>query len=444
MTNHNDNGKARGNEAGQEVLAPVGALSDQSLAVDLARADIDTAIATAHKYPRSLETVIKKIETMACYNEAAAENSIYSLPRGGKPIIGPSIGFANIVAASWGNCTDAARIVHVDRKDKVVIAEGGFHDLETNRKTVLPVQRRIVDKQGRLFSDDMIMVTGMAAASIARRNAILNAVPRALWFPIYERALQIVRGDIETFAERKDKALKAFAQFGVKPEQVYMALGLKGDAEMTLEHVAPMRGMYSALRDGFMTVEEMFDPRRMTGTGFEKVDNPLGDETGPAETVNKETGEITTAPAKPKKTRGRPKEAKAVTGPELVTGAMVSAGVPFKNPNNRVSPAELERSLQPADTTGGGPAGSRLMGPNVGGVSTVDQPADTTVGGPATKDAAGYKAHLAGWLAFYVSPEKIEQRWRAERDMRGSCGVIEESFAEAKAMKDTRIADLNT
>ena len=223
MTDQNGSG------AEQAALVPTAtSLSDPTLAVDLARAEVDVAIATAHRYPRQLDTVLKKIGTLACYNDVAAENCIYSLPRGGKPIIGASIGFANIVASSWGNCTDAARIVHIDRHEKTVMAEGGFHDLETNRKTLVPVQRRIVDRQGRLFSDDMIMVTGMAAASIARRNAILNAVPRALWFPIYEQALSIVRGTVETFAERKAKAIQAFAQFGVKPEQIYMALGLKG------------------------------------------------------------------------------------------------------------------------------------------------------------------------------------------------------------------------
>jgi hypothetical protein len=401
-----------------DVNLPMAVMSEQTLAVDLARAEIDTAIATAHKYPRSLDTVIKKIATMSCYNDAAAENCIYSLPRGGKPIIGPSIGFANIVAAAWGNCTDAARIVAIDRKDKVVVAEGGFHDLETNRKTMLPVQRRIVDRQGRLFSDDMIMVTGMAAASIARRNAILNAVPRALWFPIYEQALQIVRGDVETFAERKDKALKAFAQFGVKPEQVYMALGLKGDPDMTLEHIAPMRGMYSALRDGSVSVEEMFDPRRMTGTAFETVTNPLGDEDPPKEVVDKQTGEITAAPAEKKK-RGRgpsKKKPEAVTPAEHVAGAIEKAGIPLATPDNRVSPADLEKTV---------------AGPQVQSESFA-----------RPKTAEAYKGHLAAWLSFYATAGKIEERWRAERDLRGACMVTEDHFAECQGMKNQRIAEV--
>jgi hypothetical protein len=383
--------KGNGNheETQAEVNMPVQALTEQTLAVDLARAEIDQAIATAHRYPRMLDTVIKKIETLACYNEQAAENCIYSLPRAGKAIIGPSVSFANIVAQAWGNCTDGARITYIDRKEKVVIAEGGFHDLETNRKTVLPVQRRIVDKAGRIFNDDMILVTAMAATSIARRNAILNAIPRAIWFPIYERCLQIVRGDVETFSERKDKALKAFAQFGVKPEQVYMVLGLKGEADLTLEHLPTLRGMYSALRNQESTVEEMFDPRRMTGTAFETVNNPLGDE----EIVDKDTGEIKTAP---KRERGRPRKVvgKSESAPEVT------------------SPHPVGESQTAPDTTS-----------------------------PQNPD--DYRHHLANWLMQTNDAAEIEARWRAERNMRGNAGVIEDAFASAQALKDERISQLS-
>lgn len=418
-----------------EVRGPMAVMEEQTLAVDLARAEIDQAIATAHRYPRVLDTVIKKIETMACYNEQAAENCIYSLPRGGKPIIGPSIGFANIVAQAWGNCTDAARIVYIDRKEKVVIAEGGFHDLETNRKTMVPVQRRICSKDGRLFTDDMIMVTGMAASSIARRNAILNAVPRALWYPIFEEALHIIRGTLETFAESKDKALKAFAQFGVTPEKVIMALGLKGDADLTLEHIAPMRGMYSTLRSGEMTVEEMFDPRRMTGAGFETVANPLGDEEGgepaAAETVDKETGEI--------------KET-TVTVTGAGGGAAGSGGSTEKKPRGRPrttkEPAQVAAETQVAQTAAEN-AHTEVQQSGVAAAQAKTAPAPAPAAVPAKpKTAAEYKAYMAGWLSSSTSVSAIEDHWREDRGLRGECSVVEDSFTEMRAMKDARVAEL--
>jgi hypothetical protein len=435
-----------------EVNLPMEIMSEQSLAVDLARAEIDQAIATAHRYPRVLQTVIQKIETMACYNEAAAENCIYSLPRGGKPIIGASIGFANIVAQAWGNCTDGARIVFIDRKEKTVVAEGGFHDLESNRKTVLPVQRRIADKQGRIFSDDMIMVTGMAAASIARRNAILNAVPRALWFPIYERALQIVRGGIETFAERKSKALAAFAQFGIKPDQVIAALGLKGEADLTLEHIPPMRGMYSALRDGSLTVEELLDPRRMAGAGFEKVDNPLGEEGATAETVDAKTGEV-------KPARGRPRKKKEEPPPEGTI--QVVPGKPVGGPGLAATPITLTAAGLGATVTPAIKAGEIKPAPEapiqaenarkaadiqqtqaVAEVNHLKAQHDGVKAAQAPRNVAEYHRHLKIWLAACTSVKEVEDRWIGERVLRGNCSVIGEDFDSAMDIRNKRIADL--
>jgi hypothetical protein len=424
--NGNEQMKMQNEHKLEAVNLPATVLGEQSLAVDLARAEIDEAIATAHRYPRVLDTVIKKIETLACYNEQAAENCIYSLPRGGKPIIGASIGFANIIASCWGNCSDGARIVHIDRHEKVVIAEGGFHDLETNRKTVLPVQRRIVDKYGRIFSDDMIMVTGMAAASIARRNAILNAVPRAIWFPIYEKALQIVRGTEETFAERKGKAIKAFAQFGIKPDQIYALLGLKGEPDLTLEHLPVLRGMYGALRDGSVTVEELTDPRRMTAGAFDKVANPLGDE----ETVDQQTGEV-----KPKKVRGRPKtkkhagEAPALY-PESDKITVASGNATATIEHGKVTNVSVNA---PAPAASGGGAGSTVISSS----STMTEPEAFN-----PRNAAEYHAYLRKWLAFVTTVDALEEAWRADRNLRDRCGVTFENLDDAMDIKNERVREL--
>jgi hypothetical protein len=421
-TNGNDKQEAKDGD----VQLPTSVLGEQSLAADMARAEIDQAIATAHRYPRSLDIVIKKIETMACYNEAAAANCIYSLPRAGKAIIGPSIGFANIVAQAWGNCTDAARIVHIDRKEKMVSAEGGFHDLETNRKTIVPVQRRIVSKDGRIYNDDMIMVTGMAAASIARRNAILNAVPRALWFPIYEEALTIVRGDMQTFVETKDKSLKAFAQFGVAPDKVIKTLGLKGEADLTLEHIPILRGMYQALRDGTATVEEMFDPRRMTGGGFEVVANPLGEDE-PKETIDKETGEILDS---------KMKAAKAENDKQLAAENQLAGKKPRGRPRKQTeAPSDKLAEQTEADANLGARVG--LQEPQAAGHEGT---------GPAAaarpKNVPEYKAYLQSWLASSSTVAVVEDRWRQDRTLRGDCMVVEADFAAMLMLKTARVNEL--
>ena len=250
---------------GEVVNTGLPALAQASpLAISLARAEIDQQISTAHAYPRSIDRAVKNILTLATMDEQAAEECIYALPRGGKPIKGASVRLAEIVASQWGNNRVGARVVHVDRDEKFVEAEGVYHDLETNAAITSRVRRRIVDAKGRLFSDDMIIVTGNAAAAIAKRNAILGGVPRAVWRKAYEAAEKVIVGDVKTLSVRREGAIRAFAAFGVTPAQIFTALGVSGLDDIGLSHIPELIGMHSALKSGEVEVEEMFpagDPK---------------------------------------------------------------------------------------------------------------------------------------------------------------------------------------
>lgn len=241
-----------------EILSPEQVMPADSLAVSLTKAEIDQQISTARAYPRSLKRAVNAIMTLATLDAETAQSCIYALPRGGKPITGPSARFAEIVFSQWGNCRVASRTINVDKTDKFVEAEGLYHDLETNAARRAVVRRSIRDKQGRVFSDDMITVTGNAAASIASRNAILAGVPRAVWGQAFERCQHVLKGDVKTLTETIVDTMKAFAAFGVTPEQVCAAIALEGTADIKLDHIPLLRGMYGTLKNGEATVEEMF------------------------------------------------------------------------------------------------------------------------------------------------------------------------------------------
>lgn len=267
----------------QEIISADGEVIDgfgtsSSVAVQLQKAEIDQLITTARAYPRSMKRVQSAIMNMATLDEESAEECMYALPRGGKPIKGPSIRFAEILKQSFGNCRAGARVVDVDRVEMFVEAEGVFHDLETNASTTARVRRRISDKNGRLFKDDMIIVTGNAACSIAMRNAILAGVPKPLWRKAYDSVQATITGDITTLSENREKALKALAAFGVKPEQIFAALGREGLEDISVDDISVLRGMYAALKNGEATVEEMFFGTVKIASQHEKISDPLSDE----------------------------------------------------------------------------------------------------------------------------------------------------------------------
>ena len=65
------------------------------------------------RFPRSMKLAVDRIISLATLDSEAASECVYALPRGGKPIRGPSVRFAEIVGAMYGNCHIGSRIVAV-------------------------------------------------------------------------------------------------------------------------------------------------------------------------------------------------------------------------------------------------------------------------------------------------------------------------------------------
>lgn len=240
------------------VLEGDNAVEQVSMVTGLAKAEIDQQIATARSFPRKVPSVVREITSMATLSEGAAAEMNYSLPRGGKSLTGPTIRMAELIVSSWGNCRVGARVVHVDRVEKYLEAEGVFHDLQSNASTTARVRRKISNRDGILFNDDMITVAGNAACSIAKRNAVLAGVPKAAWMPGYEAAMKVIKGDAVTLSERRGKALTMLGAFGVTPDMIFGALGVDDIQEVTLEHMPTLIGWHTGLKSEEATVEGLF------------------------------------------------------------------------------------------------------------------------------------------------------------------------------------------
>lgn len=233
------------------------------------RTEIEAQIDRAIRRPRNMTRAQNNIHSLVMLDEETAAECVYALPRGGKPIKGPSVRFAEIVASQFGNCHVGSRVVAVDKFDKVVIAEGVFIDYETGLRRTAQTRRRITDKNGRLFNEDMIVVTGNAAASIAMREAILKGVPKAIWRRAYDAAEQVIAGDVKTLAVRRADAIKAFATFGITPEQIFASLEVDGMDDIGLDDIATLTAMFKAIRSGEQQVEDYFPAKADPGKAKE-------------------------------------------------------------------------------------------------------------------------------------------------------------------------------
>lgn len=220
------------------------------------RAEIDTQVRTAKAFPRSVKTFMQDCTTLATLNEDVAASCIYALPRGGKSIEGPSARLAEIIMSSWGNCRAGARVIEVGEKE--VVAQAVFRDVERNTTVTFEVRRRITDRYGKRYNDDMITVTGNAACSIAFRNVVFRGVPKAYWDPIYQAARHASIGDVKTIENRRAEMVGYFQKMGVTETQILDTLGKSGIEDIGQEELIQLRGLATALKDGDTTIEETF------------------------------------------------------------------------------------------------------------------------------------------------------------------------------------------
>jgi len=236
---------------GQFTLTPPSALEA------ITRGEIDTQIATAHKFPRSMQTFKRRAVEMATMDEETAASCLYSRPvGGGKFAEGLSVRTAEIVGACYGNLRVGAMII--EQTERYVTARGVAHDLESNFASSCEVIESTVDKNGKPYPERMRVVVAKAALAKARRDATFQVVPKALCKPIEAAARAVALGDATTLASRRDAVMGWIGKLGIDSTRVFTALNILGPDEIGLEQLVTLTGLKTAIKDGEVTVDEAF------------------------------------------------------------------------------------------------------------------------------------------------------------------------------------------
>lgn len=239
------------------------------------KAQIDTQIATAKAYPRNIKKAVEDSIFTATLDVETASSCTYSLPRGGKPISGPSVHLALILAQNWGNLRIEAKISSIDNKS--ITSQAVCFDLEKNIAIKVEVKRSIMTKNGRM-NDDMITVTGNAANSISLRNAILKVIPKAVVDKVSKSAKQLITGDIsdETkFIKKRNSVLEGFKNtYGVTEEEILGVLGKPSTANITADDLVTLICYAQSIKDGDSTADLIFRAKKVEAQNKEeKVDS---------------------------------------------------------------------------------------------------------------------------------------------------------------------------
>lgn len=263
-------------------LAPVIPNSGGMLEVQSNRQiqEVQAAVISAKRFPRDEVQAHKRIMT-ACSRKGLAEVAMYSYPRGGQNVTGPSIRLAEALAQAWGNID--AGWSELERKppignlpgESLVLAYAV--DLETNyRKPLTFTVRHWRDtKQGGYAIKEERDIYELVANQASRRlrACILGVIPRDVQEDAIAKCEETLKNDKEPLIDRIKKMVVAFGDMGVSQEMLEKRLGHKMEATTDTELVT-LRKVWTSIKDGFATREEFFEVPPATTPVDNKGDAP--------------------------------------------------------------------------------------------------------------------------------------------------------------------------
>jgi len=223
-------------------------------AAEVAR--VHGAIVSARQFPRDEDRFLKRLLAI-CREATFADEALYSLPRGGKEITGPSVDFAREALRLWGNATTSLEVLRDDAKGRKI--RGRAFDLETNLDISYEdefaklIQRKVNDVTQWVPADEReVRELTFRRGAILVRNAILGIIPghykdRAI--AVVEETLQAPR---ENLARDVQRAINAFQRVGVSKAALESYLGHSAEATTT-EEIAQLKKTYRSIADGAST-----------------------------------------------------------------------------------------------------------------------------------------------------------------------------------------------
>ncbi|MEM4203194.1 MAG: hypothetical protein QXS54_03900 [Candidatus Methanomethylicaceae archaeon] len=238
-------------------------LYEQNNNAILVREELDVAITTAKAYPRNIEMVLNEVQTQISIDPNIAKGMWYTFPRGNNIIEGPSMRLAEVFLSCWGNLRVQGRIKEIS--DTYVIAEAVVFDMERNTAVCKEARRKIINKDGVRFNEDMIQLTAQGAISIAIRNALFTIIPRIFVMRALQYAKEIAfkhpKERTKSVQELFNDAVREFSKFKISKEQLLEHLQRSED-NISNDDIIYLRGIYNAIKDGELKPNDIINSKR--------------------------------------------------------------------------------------------------------------------------------------------------------------------------------------
>lgn len=214
-------------------------------------AEAQGKLVIAKKFPRDSARAFAEMMN-SCKRVSFATQAMYSYPRGGQTVSGPSIRMAEELARNWGNIEFGTR--ELSRRDGESEMEAYAWDLETNLvRSIKFTVRHLRDKKGGAVAltdeRDIYEVTANMGGRRVRACLLAILPPDYVDSAIQECARTIAGGNDEPIADRVRKMLTAFSKWNISAEMIEKKLGKK-TSEIFPEEIVELISIHNSLRDG--------------------------------------------------------------------------------------------------------------------------------------------------------------------------------------------------
>lgn len=213
----------------------------------------------AKRFPRDQAAAYERI-MISCKRPPLASSAMYSYPRGGEVVTGPSIRLAEELARAWGNIEYGIR--ELSQKDGISEMEAYCWDLETNvvSSQKFTVKHERHTKSGVKKLTDPRDIYELTANNAGRRlrARILAVIPPDLVDAAVEQCYQTLAGATsEPIQDRLRKMLKAFEPFGVNKAHIEQRIGKPID-QILADELVQLQSIYTSLRDNMSAPSDWF------------------------------------------------------------------------------------------------------------------------------------------------------------------------------------------
>lgn len=230
--------------------------------------EVQAAVFMAKKFPRDEEASLRRI-LRGCQRVGLAQKALYSYPRGGQQVTGPSIRLAEAIAQAWGNMQSG--VVELDQRDGESTCMAYCWDVETNTREckIFTVKHAIETKKGTKVLTDPRDIYELVANQGARRKraCILNMIPGDIVDAAVAECCKTMSGRMAPPLIDRLRELVNFMdtyfQVPLSSIEAYFEYPLKNFSEEDFQRLI---GIYNALRDGSAKREDFFQMPALKST----------------------------------------------------------------------------------------------------------------------------------------------------------------------------------